>query len=183
MYSPALTDFTFMVQDTSYMFVTGPEVVKTVTKEEVTKEELGGAKMHSSVSGVSHKTFANDIEAIASTRNLMTYLPQSYKEARPARPWTENDRRNQSSTKVLNNIVPFDPNKPYDMKIVIDSVLDRNQFYEIMPDYAKNIITGFGEVKGRVVGIVANQPQVLAGCLDIDSSVKGARFVRFCDAF
>jgi len=155
-YSPALTDFTFMVQDTSYMFVTGPEVVKTVTKETVTKEELGGAKMHSSVSGVAHRAFQNDVEAIASTRNLMNYLPQNYKDRREPRPWTNFDRMSQSSCKVLNNIVPFDPNKPYDMKIVIDSILDRNQFYEIMPDYAKNIITGFGEVEGRVVGIVAN---------------------------
>jgi propionyl-CoA carboxylase beta chain len=140
------------------MFVTGPEVVKTVTKEEVTKEDLGGAKMHSSVSGVSHKTFLNDIEAIASTRNLLTYLPQNCREPRAVRPWTDFDRHSQSSTKVLNNIVPFDDNKPYDMKIVVDSILDRNQFYEIMPDYAKNILTGFGEVEGRVVGIVANQP-------------------------
>jgi propionyl-CoA carboxylase beta chain len=172
-----------MVQDTSYMFVTGPDVVKTVTKETVTKEELGGAKMHSSVSGVSHRAFNNDIEAIASTRKLMTYLPQNYKDKRPNKVWTENDRRNQTTGTLLNNVVPFDPNKPYDMLQVIHNILDRNDFYEIMPDYAKNIITGFGEVEGRVVGIVANQPQVLAGCLDIDASVKAARFVRFCDAF
>lgn len=182
-YSPALTDFTFMVQDTSYMFVTGPEVVKTVTKETVTKEELGGAKMHSSVSGVAHRAFQDDVEAIASTRHLLNYLPQNCNEKRPHRPWTQFDRNSQSSCKVLNNIVPFDPNKPYDMKIVIDSIVDRNQFYEIMPDYARNILVGFGEVEGRVIGIVANQPQVLAGCLDIDSSTKAARFVRFCDAF
>lgn len=182
-YSPALTDFVFMVQDTSYMFVTGPDVVKTVTKEEVTKEELGGAKMHSSVSGVSHRAFNNDIEAIASTRKLLSLLPQSCYAKRPNKPWTDYDRAQQSSCKVLDNIVPFDPNRPYDMKIVIETVADRNEFYEIMPDYAKNIITGFAEVEGRVVGFVANQPQVLAGCLDIDSSVKGARFVRFCDAF
>jgi len=155
-YSPALTDFVFMVQDTSYMFVTGPEVVKTVTKETVTKEELGGAKMHSTVSGVSHKQFQNDIEAIASTRTLLNYLPQNCREKRPNRPWTEFDRQSQASCKVLNNIVPFDPNKPYDMKIVLENVLDRNQFYEIMPDYAKNILTGFGEVEGRLVGCVAN---------------------------
>lgn len=125
-YSPALTDFIFMVQDSSYMFVTGPDVVKTVTKETVTKEELGGAKMHSSVSGVAHKTFLNDIEALASTRKLMTYLPQSCMEPRPHKPWTDADRRSQSSCNVLNNIVPFDPNKPYDMKIVIEAVCDRN---------------------------------------------------------
>lgn len=182
-YSPALTDFVFMVQDSSYMFVTGPEVVKTVTKEEVTKEELGGAKMHSSVSGVSHKAFINDIEAIASTRQLLTYLPQNCNEKRNDRVWTERDRQQQTSTKILNNIVPFDPNKPYDMKTVIEAIADRNQFFEIMPEYAKNILTGFAEVEGRVIGVVANQPQVLAGCLDIDASVKGARFVRFCDSF
>jgi propionyl-CoA carboxylase beta chain len=182
-YSPALTDFTFMVQDTSYMFVTGPDVVKTVTKEVVTKEELGGAKMHSQVSGVAHRAFDNDIEAIASTRRLMNYLPQSYNQKRQNKAWTEENRKNQSSCSVLNNIVPFDPNKPYDMKIVLDSILDHNEFYEIMPEYAKNIIIGFGEVEGRVVGVLANQPAVLAGCLDIDASVKGARFIRFCDAF
>lgn len=157
-YSPALTDFTFMVQDTSYMFVTGPDVVKTVTKEEVTKEELGGAKMHSTVSGVCHKAFNNDIEMIASTRKLMTYLPQSCYQKRPHKLWTREDQMAQSSCQVLNNIVPFDPNKPYDMKIVIDSILDRNEFFEIMPEYAKNIIIGFGEVEGRVIGLVANQP-------------------------
>jgi propionyl-CoA carboxylase beta chain len=182
-YSPALTDFTFMVQDTSYMFVTGPEVVKTVTKETVTKEELGGAKMHSSVSGVSHRAFNNDIEALASTRKLMSYLPQSCTVKRPNKVWTEADRRDQTTGNLLNNIVPFDPNKPYDMKLIIENILDRNEFYEIMPEYAKNILIGFGDVEGQVVGIVANQPNVLAGCLDIDSSVKGARFVRFCDAF
>jgi propionyl-CoA carboxylase beta chain len=165
------------------MFVTGPDVVKTVTKEEVTKEELGGAKMHSTVSGVAHRAFNNDIEAIASSRKLLTYLPQSCYQKRPHKEWTEFDRASQSSCNVLNNIVPFDPNKPYDMKIVIETILDRNDFYEIMPEYAKNILVGFGEVEGRVVGIVANQPQVLAGCLDIDASVKAARFVRFCDAF
>lgn len=182
-YSPALTDFVFMVQDSSYMFVTGPEVVKTVTNEEVTKEQLGGAKMHCSKSGVSHRAFQNDLEAIASTRELMNYLPLSSQEQRPDRVWDNSDQANQSSTKVLNNIIPNDPNKPYDAKIIVNAVLDRNAFFEIMPDYAKNIITGFGEVEGKVVGIVANQPQVLAGCLDINASVKAARFVRFCDSF
>ena len=155
-YSPALTDFVFMVQESSYMFVTGPEVVKTVTKEEVTKEELGGAKMHSTVSGVSHKQFANDIEAIVSTRKLLSYLPQNCHEKRPNRVWTERDEQQQTSTKILNNIVPFDANKPYDMKAIIEAVSDRGQYYEIMPDFAKNIITTFAEVEGRVVGIVAN---------------------------
>ena len=138
------------------MFVTGPDVVKTVTKEIVTKEELGGAKMHSSVSGVSHRAFNNDIEAIQSTRHLMQYLPQNSRNRRPHRVWTEYDKANQSSCKVLNNIVPFDANKPYDMKIVLNSICDRNEFYEIMPDFAKNILIGFGEVEGRVIGIVAN---------------------------
>jgi propionyl-CoA carboxylase beta chain len=182
-YSPALTDFVFMVQDTSYMFVTGPDVVKTVTNETVTKEQLGGAKMHSSKSGVSHRAFHNDIEAIASTRELLKYLPQSSWEKRADRVWTKDDEAGQASAKILNNIVPFDSNKAYDMKIVAETILDRGMFYEIMPDYAKNIITGFGEVGGKTVGIVANQPQILAGCLDIDASVKAARFVRFCDAF
>ena len=155
-YSPALTDFVFMVQDSSFMFVTGPDVVKTVVNEEVTKEELGGAKMHSTVSGVSHRSFLNDLEAISSTRELMTFLPQSSRERRPDRVWTTDDERNQSNCNVLNNIIPFDPNKPYQMRIVIESVLDRNKFFEIMPDFAKNIVTGFGEVGGKVVGVVAN---------------------------
>lgn len=182
-YSPALTDFVFMVQNSSYMFVTGPEVVKTVTKEEVTKEQLGGAKMHSEVSGVCHKVFQNDIEAIASTRKLLSYLPQSCQEKPAKKPWTALDEAQQTSTELLNNIIPNDPNKPYDMLQVIENIADRNDFYQIMPNFAKNMITGFAEVEGRVVGIVANQPQVLAGCLDIDSSVKAARFIRFCDAF
>jgi propionyl-CoA carboxylase beta chain len=165
------------------MFVTGPDVVKTVTNEVVTKEDLGGAKMHSSVSGVSHKSFPNDLEAISSTRTLLSYLPQNYNQKRQHKEWTHEDEKNQSSTMLLNNIIPADPNKPYDMKTVIETIGDRNTFYEIMPDFAKNIIIGFTEIEGRSVGVVANQPQVLAGCLDIDASVKAARFVRFCDAF
>ena len=157
-YSPALTDFVFMVQDSSYMFVTGPEVVKTVTNEEVTKEELGGAKMHSEVSGVSHKVFQNDIEAIASTRKLLSYLPQNCNMKRANKEWTDADEANQTSTEVLNNIVPHDPNKPYDMLTVVKGVADRNDFYEIMPTYARNMITGFAEVEGRAVGMVGNQP-------------------------
>ena len=155
-YSPALTDFVFMVQESSYMFVTGPEVVKTVTNEEVTKEQLGGAKMHSEVSGVAHKVFQNDIQAIAGTRKLLDFLPQNCGNKRERKIWTEADRQNQSSTELLNNIVPQDPNKPYDMMQVIKTVSDRNEFYPIMPDFAKNIITGFSEVEGRVCGIVAN---------------------------
>ena len=139
--------------------------------------------MHSEVSGVCHKVFQNDIEAIASTRKLMSFLPSNCEVKRPNKPWTDEDRKNQASTELLNNIIPQDPNKPYDMHLVIKNIADRNEFYEIMPSYAKNIVTGFAEVEGRVIGIVANQPQVLAGCLDNNASVKGARFVRFCDAF
>lgn len=182
-YSPALTDFVFMVENTSYMFVTGPDVVKTVTNEIVSQEDLGGASVHTVKSGVAHKKFENDIQAIADTRRLMQYLPQSNEERPPERVWSHEDDANQPSTRILNNIIPEDPNKPYNMKIVIESVLDRHEFFEIMPDYAKNIITGYGHIEGKVVGIVANQPQVLAGCLDIDASIKGARFVRTCDAF
>lgn len=138
------------------MFVTGPEVVKTVTKEQVTKEELGGAKMHSTVSGVSHRTFQNDIEAIASTKRLLNFLPQSCNEKRPHKVWTQFDRDSQTTCNLLDNIVPFDPNKPYDMKIILETILDRNEFYEIMPEYSKNILVGFGEVEGRVIGLVAN---------------------------
>jgi propionyl-CoA carboxylase beta chain len=172
-----------MVQDTSYMFVTGPDVVKTVTDEEVTKEQLGGAKMHSSKSGVSHRAFLNDIEAIASTRELLGLLPSSSWEKREPKLWTHEDKLNQPSCKVLNQVIPYDSNMPYDMKIVIESILDRGKYFEIMPDYAKNIITAFGEVEGRTIGLVANQPTILAGCLDIEASVKAARFVRFCDSF
>lgn len=182
-YSPALTDFVFMVQNTSYMFVTGPEVVKTVVNEEVTKEELGGAKMHSEVSGVCHKVFQNDLEAIAGTRKLMSFLPQNCRDKREDKEWTEEDEAMQSSTNILDNIIPQDPNKPYDMEMVIKAVADRNEFYSIMPSFARNMVTGFCEVEGQSVGIVANQPMQLAGCLDIDASVKAARFIRFCDAF
>lgn len=182
-YSPALTDFIFMVEKSSYMFLTGPEVVKTVLNEDVTKEQLGGAKIHSSKTGVSHRAFGNDMEVIASTRELLTYLPQNSWDKKEPRVWSENDEENQPGTHILNNLIPQDPNKPYDMKIAVEAVLDRNQFFEIMPDYAKNLITGFGEVEGRTVGIVANQPFVLAGVLDNHSSTKGARFIRTCDAF
>ena len=160
-YSPALTDFVFMVENTSYMFVTGPDVVKTVTKEDVTKEDLGGASVHSTKSGVAHRKFENDIQAIASTRDLMSYLPNSNNEHPPDRVWTLDDEANQPSCNILNNIIPVDPNMPYDMKLVIEAVLDRNEFFEIQPDYAKNIIVGYGHVQGKVVGIVANQPQAI----------------------
>jgi propionyl-CoA carboxylase beta chain len=182
-YSPALTDFIFMVENTSYMFVTGPEVVKTVTKEDVTKEDLGGASVHTTKSGVAHRKYENDIQAIASTRKLMTYLPNSNLEKPPRREWTLEDEANQASCNILNNIIPGDSNKSYDMRIVIETILDRSDFFEIHPDYAKNIVVGYGHIHGRVVGIVGNQPNVLAGCLDIDASIKAARFVRTCDSF
>ena len=182
-YSPALTDFVAMVKTTSYMFVTGPDVVKTVLNEDISKEDLGGASTHSAVSGVSHFQFTNDIEAIMGVRNLFQYLPLSSKEKPPQREWYDEDEEDQPSQDLLNNIVPDDPNKPYDMKMIIESVSDRGIFYEVMPDFAKNLLIGFGYVHGDVCGFLANQPSVLAGCLDNNSSIKGARFVRFCDAF
>lgn len=179
-YSPAMTDFVFMVKDTSYMFVTGPNVVKTVTKEDVTQEELGGAKTHNSKSGVSHGAFDHDVEAIAALRDFMTFLPLSNKEQPPVLP---NDDAKDRDCPMLEQIVPTDPNVPYDMKMIISEVLDKGNFFEIHKDYAKNIVVGFGRMNGRTVGVVGNQPMELAGCLDIESSSKAARFVRFCDAF
>mmetsp|Transcript_5056 Transcript_5056/g.3712 ORF Transcript_5056/g.3712 Transcript_5056/m.3712 type:complete len:346 (-) Transcript_5056:36-1073(-) len=182
-YSPALTDFTFMVEGSSYMFVTGPDVVKTVTNEVVTKEQLGGAAIHCQKSGVATNSFANDIQAIKATRELLSYLPQSWDQPRPVKPWTDEDRKAQGSTKLLNNIIPTDETKGYDMKQVIKIISDRGNFFEFMPDYAPNLITGFGEVEGHSVGYVANQPLVLAGCIDLKASQKAAKFIRFCDAF
>jgi len=179
-YSPALTDFIFMVKDSSYMFVTGPEVVKTVTHEEVTAEELGGALTHSTKSGVCDRVFENDVEAIFMVRRFFNYLPLSNREKAPFRPSSSvSDEVDYS----LDTIVPSNPNKPYDMLELILKTVDDGDFFEIQPDYAKNIIIGFGRVDGQTIGIVANQPLVLAGCLDIKSSIKAARFVRFCDAF
>jgi len=179
-YSPALTDWTFMVKDTSYLFITGPDVVKTVTGESVTQEELGGAKTHSTLSGVAHKSFENDIDALLQLRNFMGYIPQSNRDAAPVRasddPW---DRL----VPGLNTVVPLESTTAYDMMDVIKGVVDEREFFEMMPLYAKNIITGFGRMAGRTVGIVGNNPKHAAGCLDINASVKGARFVRFCDAF
>ncbi len=179
-YSPALTDFIFMVKDTSYMFVTGPEVVKTVTHEEVTAEELGGALTHSTKSGVCDRVFENDVEAIMMVRRFFNYLPLSNREKPPIRPSASVKDHIDLS---LDTLVPSNPNKPYDMKELILKTVDDSEFFEIQPDYAKNIIIGFGRVDGQSIGIVANQPLVLAGCLDIKSSIKAARFVRFCDAF
>ncbi|HYH19697.1 MAG TPA: acyl-CoA carboxylase subunit beta [Azospirillum sp.] len=179
-YSPAMTDFIFMVKDSSYMFVTGPDVVKTVTHEVVTAEELGGAVTHTSKSGVADLAFENDVEALLQLRRFVDFLPASNKEQPPERPCTDPLDRDDAS---LDTLVPENPNKPYDMKELILKVVDEGDFFELQPDYAKNIIIGFGRMNGSTVGFVANQPMVLAGCLDIESSKKAARFVRFCDAF
>jgi acetyl-CoA carboxylase beta subunit len=179
-YSPAMTDFIFMVKDSSYMFVTGPEVVKTVTHEEVTAEELGGATTHTTRSGVADLAFENDVEALLMLRRLYNYLPLNNREKAPVRPSADPAGRMDLS---LDTLVPENPNKPYDMKELIVKTVDDGDFFEIQPEYAKNIIIGFARMEGQTVGIVANQPLVLAGCLDIKSSIKAARFVRFCDAF
>ena len=179
-YSPAITDFIFMVEDTSYMFVTGPDVVKTVTHEEVTHEELGGAATHTSKSGVAHNAFTNDAEALLYLRRFIDFLPANNKEKPPLRPTPDSSERVELS---LDTLVPDNPNKPYDMKELIEKVLDEGDFFELQPNFAANIIIGFGRMEGSTVGIVANQPLVLAGCLDIDSAIKAARFVRYCDAF
>ncbi len=179
-YSPAMTDFIFMVQDTAYMFVTGPDVVKTVTHEVVTLEELGGAQSHTGKSGVADLAFANDTETLAETRRFVDFLPASNREQPPVWPTEDPSDRAEMS---LDSLVPADPHKPYDMKELIEKVLDEGDFFELKPNFAKNIVTGFGRIAGATVGIVANQPMVLAGCLDIASSRKAGRFVRFCDCF
>ena len=179
-YSPAMTDFIFMVKDSSYMFVTGPDVVKTVTHETVTQEELGGAVTHSTKSGVADNAFENDVEALLQLRRLMDFLPASNREKSPVRPTADPADRPEVS---LDSLIPDNPTKPYDMKELILKVVDEEDFFEIQPNYAGNIIIGFARLQGSTVGIVANQPMVLAGCLDIDSSRKAARFVRFCDCF
>ena len=179
-YSPALTDFIFMVRDNAHMFVTGPEVVKTVTHEEIDHEGLGGASVHTTKSGVADGAFDNDVEAMLYVRRLINFLPSSNREPPPVRPTFDSIDRVEPS---LNTLVPDNPNVPYDMKELIEKVVDEGNFFEIKPDYAQNIIVGFGRINGSTVGIVANQPTVLAGCLNIDASIKGARFVRFCDCF
>lgn len=178
-YSPALTDFIMMVENTSYMFVTGPNVVKTVTHEEVSSEELGGATTHASKSGVTHLTYANEVKCIEGIKAMLSYIPQNCEEDAPALPYEMGDENREA----LNGIIPDNPNQPYDMKEVIEGVVDTNSFYEIHKDYAENIVVGFARLAGKSIGIVANQPAFLAGVLDIKSSQKGARFVRFCDAF
>lgn len=178
-YSPAITDFIMMVENTSYMFVTGPNVVKTVTHETVTSEELGGAMTHASKSGVTHFAVANEVECIERIKQLLSYMPQNCEEDAPVYPYEASDEiRNK-----LNDIIPENPNQPYDIKEVIEEVVDENSFLEVHKDYAENIVVGFARIAGRSIGIVANQPASLAGVLDINSSKKGARFTRFCDAF
>jgi propionyl-CoA carboxylase beta chain len=179
-YSPAMTDFIFMVKDTSYMYVTGPEVVKTVTNETVSHEDLGGARVHAVKSGVVEGAFDNDLEALTQVRRLVDFLPLSNREKPPVREAYDRSDREDAS---LDTLVPADANKPYDIKELIGKVVDEADFFEISPDYAKNIVTCFARMDGMPVGIVANQPLALAGVLDIDASRKAARFVRFCDAF
>ena len=179
-YSPAMTDFIFMVKDSSYMFVTGPDVVKTVTNEQVTAEELGGASTHTKKSSVADAAFENDVDALAEVRRLVDFLPLNNQQKPPVRPFFDDVNRIDES---LDTLVPDNPNTPYDMKELIQKIADEGDFYEIQEEFAKNILTGFIRLEGQTVGVVANQPMVLAGCLDIDSSRKAARFVRFCDAF
>src|ERR1700759_4122777 len=179
-YSPAMTDFIFMVKDSSYMFVTGPDVVKTVTHETVTHEQLGGAVTHSQKSGVADLAFENDVEALLQVRRFIDLLPASNREKAPARETADPIDRDELS---LDTLVPSNPNKPYDMKELILKVVDEGDFFELQPDFAKNILIGLARMGGDPVGMVATQPMVLAGCLDIDSSRKAARFVRFCDCF
>ena len=179
-YSPAITDFIFMVRDSSYMFVTGPDVVKTVTNEVVTAEELGGASTHTKKSGVADGAFENDVEALAEIRRLFDFLPLSNREAPPVRPFFDDPARLEPS---LDTLVPANPNQPYDIRELIAKVADEGDVYEIKAEFAANVVCAFVRIEGRTVGVVANQPMVLAGVLDIDASRKAARFVRFCDAF
>ncbi|HEX8547256.1 MAG TPA: acyl-CoA carboxylase subunit beta [Cytophagaceae bacterium] len=179
-YSPAITDFILMVENTSYMFVTGPNVVKTVTHETVTSEELGGASAHSTKSGVTHFSCANEVECILSIKKLLSYIPQNCEDDAPkgAYEFRQNEGRN-----ILSSIIPENPNQPYDMREIIEGIIDEDSFFEVHKNFAENIIVGFGRLAGRSIGIVGNNPAVLAGVLDINSSTKAARFVRFCDCF
>ena len=179
-YSPAMTDFTLMVEHSSYMFVTGPNVVKTVTHEEVTSEELGGAQTHASKSGVTHFTAKNEVECIQQVKQLMSYLPQNCEEPAPNYPYQTTESELRTS---LKSVLPANPNQPYDMRDVISNTVDADSFFEVHKNFAENIVVGFARIAGRSIGIVANQPAYLAGVLDINSSRKGARFTRFCDAF
>ena len=179
-YAPALTDFIFMTEGSSYMFLTGPDVIKTVTHEEVSKENLGGASIHGPVSGVADKTFTNDIDLLLQTRRLFDFLPSNYLDKVPEIETSDQTDRIDVS---LNTLVPDNPNQAYDIKELIYKIVDEGNFFELKPEYAKNIITGFARMNGRSVGVIANQPLELAGCLDINASRKAARFIRFCDAF
>tara|TARA_B110000902_G_scaffold38261_1_gene40578 strand:- start:3163 stop:4698 length:1536 start_codon:yes stop_codon:yes gene_type:complete len=178
-YSPALTDFILMTKNTSYMFVTGPNVVKTVTNEEVTAEELGGAETHMVKSGVTHFACENELDTIEHLKTLLSYIPQNCQEVPANLPY---DFKNEKRPN-LDNIIPENPNQPYDVREIINQLLDTNSFFEVHKEFAENIVVGFARLAGRSIGIIANQPAVLAGVLDVDASVKGARFVRFCDAF
>jgi propionyl-CoA carboxylase beta chain len=178
-YSPAITDFIFMVEQTSFMFVTGPNVVKTVTHENVTAEELGGAAAHSSKSGVTHFACANEVECLKQIKKILGYIPQNCEDDAPRYPYTPGDESRPS----LNDVIPANPNQPYDMRDVIDAIVDTESFFEVHKNFAENIVVGFARLGGRSIGVVGNQPASLAGVLDIHSSVKGARFVRFCDCF
>lgn len=179
-YSPAITDFIFMVEDTSYMFVTGPNVVKTVTQETVTSEELGGASAHSTKSGVTHFSCANEVDCISKLRQMLSYIPQNCEEDAPVYPY---ETQADETRPDLDKILPDNPNQPYDMREVVEGIVDKDSFLEVHKNYAENIIVGFARLGGRSIGIVGNNPASLAGVLDIDSSVKAARFVRFCDSF
>ena len=179
-YSPAMTDFIFMVKDSSYMFVTGPDVVKTVTNEVVTAEELGGAATHTRKSSVADGAYANDVEMLSEARRLIDFLPLNNRQKAPVRPFFDDPARLEPS---LDTLIPDNPNQPYDIKELVTKIADEGDFFEIQAAFAANIVTGFIRLEGQTVGVVANQPMVLAGCLDIDSSRKAARFVRFCDAF
>ena len=179
-YSPAMTDFTLMVENSSYMFVTGPNVVKTVTNEEVTSEELGGASAHATKSGVTHLTAANDIQCIEQIKQMIGYMPQNCEENAPSLPY---DLKGSEKREQLNHIIPENSNQPYDIREVINGVIDADSFHEVHKDFAENIVVGFGRLAGKSIGIIENQPAFLAGVLDINSSNKGARFVRFCDCF
>ncbi len=179
-YSPALTDFIFMVEGTSYMFVTGPNVVKTVTHEDITSEELGGASAHSTKSGVTHFSCKNEIDALESLKKLLSYVPQNCEEMPPSLPYKE---ENTEKREALDSVIPDNPNQPYDIREVIEEVADQESFFEVHKNFAENIVVGFARIAGQSIGVVANQPAVLAGVLDIQASRKAGRFVRFCDSF
>ena len=179
-YSPAITDFIFMTKSSSYMFVTGPNVVKTVTHEDVSFEDLGGAETHASKSGVAHFIYENEVETLSNVRKLLGFLPLNFMDKSPELGF---DKTNIKPEPKLDKIIPDNPNKPYNMKDIIHLIVDNNDFFEVHKDYAENIICGFCRIGGMAIGVIANQPEVLAGVLDINASVKAARFVRFCDAF